>query len=61
MQAEINTNRKRRRRWSLHDKVRLVAEASKPGAMVWAIGVRHGISESLLSSARHQKREGLLT
>lgn len=53
MQAEIITNRKRRRRWSLHDKIRLVAEASEPGAMVWAVDVRHGISEILPSSACH--------
>jgi transposase len=58
--VEIITGRERRRRWSLQDKVRLVAEASEPGAMIRAVAARHGVSESLLFTWRRQAREGLL-
>ncbi len=57
---EIITGRERRRRWSLHDKLRLVAEASEPGAMIRAVAARSGVSESLLFTWRRQAREGLL-
>jgi len=58
--VEIITGRERRRRWSLHDKLRLVAEASEPGVMMRAVAARHGVSESLLFTWRRQARQGLL-
>ena len=58
--VEIITGRERRRRWSLQDKLRLVAEASEPGAMIRAVAARHGVSESLLFTWRRQARQGLL-
>ena len=58
--VEIITGRERRRRWSLQDKARLVAETNEPGAMIRAVAVRHGVSESLLFTWRRQAREGLL-
>ena len=58
--VEIITGRERRRRWSLQDKLRLVAEASEPGAMIRAVAARNGVSESLLFTWRRQAREGLL-
>ncbi len=45
---EIITGRERRRRWSVQDKLRLVAEMVEPGARVRAITARHGVCESLL-------------
>ncbi len=58
--VEIITGRERRRRWSLQDKVRLVAETNEPGTMIRAVAARHGVSESLLFTWRRQAREGLL-
>lgn len=57
--VEIITGRERRRRWSLQDKVELVAETNEPGAMIRAVAARHGVSESLLFTWRHA-RQGLL-
>ena len=58
--VEILTGRERRRRWSLQDQARLVAETSEPGAMIRAVAARHGVSEGLLFTWRRQAREGLL-
>jgi transposase len=58
--VEIITGRERRRRWSVQDKVRLVAETHEPGTMIRAVAARHGVSESLLFTWRRQSREGLL-
>ena len=58
--VEIITGRDRRRRWSLQDKLRLVAEASEPGAMIRAVAARHGVSESLVVTWRRPARQGLL-
>jgi len=57
---EIITGREHRRRWSLQDKVRFVAETNEPGTMIRAVAARHGVSESLLFTWRRQAREGLL-
>ena len=58
--VEIITGRERRRRWSLQDKVRIVAETNEPGSMIRAVAARHGVCESLLFTWRRQVREGLL-
>ena len=58
--VEIITGRERRRRWSLQDKARLVAETNEPGALIRAVAARHGVCESLLFTWRRQAREGLL-
>ncbi len=58
--VEIITGRERRRRWSLLDKVRLVAETNEPGTLIRAVAARHGVSESLLFTWRRQAREGML-
>ena len=58
--VEIITGRERRRRWSVQDKVRLVAETHAPGSMIRAVAARHGVSESLLFTWRRQARDGLL-
>jgi transposase len=58
--VEVITGRERRRRWSLQDKARLVAETHEPGSMIRAVAARHGVCESLLFTWRRQAREGLL-
>jgi transposase len=57
--VEIITGRERRRRWSLEDKIRLVAETNEPGAFIRAVAARHNVCESLLFTWRRQAREGL--
>ena len=56
---EIITGRERRR-WSVQDKLRLVAEMAEPGARVRAVAARHGVCESLLFAWRRQVRDGVL-
>jgi hypothetical protein len=59
--VEIITGRERRRRWSLRDKLSLVAETHEPGATIRGVAARHGVCESLLFTWRRQVREGVLT
>ena len=58
--VEIITGRERRRRWSVQDKLRLVAEMAEPGRRVRAVAARHGVCESLLFTWRRQVRDGVL-
>lgn len=58
--VEIITGRERRRRWSLADKLRILAECDEPGASVSAVAARHGVYRSLVFQWRRQAREGLL-
>ncbi|RAI54699.1 IS66-like element accessory protein TnpA [Roseicella frigidaeris] len=58
--VEIITGRERRRRWSVADKLRILAECDEPGAQVSAVAARHGIYRSLVFQWRRQAREGLL-
>jgi transposase len=57
---EILGARDRRRRWSIDQKLRIVAESSEPGAGVRAVAVRHDVYPSLLHSWRRQVRRGQL-
>lgn len=57
---EIITGVERRRRWRIEDKLRIVAEASAPGANVTAIARRHDVSRGLLWTWRRQARRGVL-
>jgi len=59
--VEMITGRERRRRWSLEDKLRLVAEMEEPGTRVRAVAARHGVCESLLFTWRRQVCDGVLT
>jgi transposase len=58
--VEIITGRERRRRWSVDDKLRLVAETHEPGGLIRAVAARHGVCESLLYTWRRQARGGEL-
>lgn len=57
---EIITGRERRRRWSVAEKLRIVAESEAPGARVTAVAVRHDVYPGLLFTWRRQAREGRL-
>lgn len=57
---EIITGRERRRRWRAAEKLRIVAEAAEPEAVMRAVAARHGICESLLFTWRRQARAGIL-
>jgi len=57
---EIVTGRERRRRWSIEDKRRMVAETHESGACVKQVAARYDISSGLLFTWRRQVREGKL-
>ena len=58
---EIITGRERRRRWSVAEQLRLVAESEAPGASVTAVALRHDVYPGLLFTWRRQAREGRLS
>jgi transposase len=58
--VEIITGRERRRRWSVDEKLRIVAETQEAGARVSAVAARNGLCESLVFAWRRQVREGVL-
>ena len=43
--VEIITGRERRRRWSLQDKMRIVAETNEPGSMIRAVAACQSASK----------------
>jgi transposase-like protein len=57
---EIITGVERRRRWSLAEKLQLVAETEQPGAGIAEVARRHEISRGLLWNWRSQVRRGVL-
>ena len=57
---EIITGRERRRRWSVAEKLRIVAESHEPDARAAGAAARHDICPSLLHGWRRQVREGRL-
>jgi transposase len=59
--VEIIGGRERRRRWSVAEKLRIVAESDEPGASVRAVAARHDVYPSLLHTWRRQMRQGHLT
>ena len=61
MGLEIISGVERRRRWSVADKLRIVAEADEPGAKVAEVAHRHEISRSILWTWCKQARAGELT
>jgi transposase len=60
MGLEIISGVERRRRWSVADKLRIVAEADEPGAKVAEVARRHEIGRSILWTWRKQARAGEL-
>jgi len=59
-QIEILGARERRRRWSIEQKLRIVAETEERGASVSAVAARHDVYPSLLHTWRRQVRRGQL-
>lgn len=49
---ELTPRGPRRRRWSVEDKLRIVAETREPGARVAAVARRHDLSDNLLYTWR---------
>lgn len=58
--VEIITGKERRRRWSVEEKLRIVAEAEEPGARITDVAARNEVYPSLLFNWRRQAREGRL-
>jgi transposase len=52
--VEVITGVARRRRWTMDEKARIVAESLSPGANVSEVARRHDISRSLLFQWRRQ-------
>jgi len=60
--VEVITGPERRRRWSHEEKLRLVAEACRPGGSVSQIARERGLSASQLFGWRRQMlAKGLIT
>jgi transposase len=57
---EIITGVERRRRWSLEEKLRIVAETEQPGSGIAEIARRYEISRGLLWNWRSEVRRGVL-
>jgi transposase len=58
--VEIITGKERRRRWSVEEKLRIVAEAEEPGARITEVAARNDVFPSLLFTWRRQVRAGQL-
>jgi transposase len=59
--VEVITGRERRRRWSIEEKLRIVAETQAAGARITDVAARHGVYPSLLFNWRRQVRDGILS
>jgi transposase len=57
---EIISGVERRRRWRVEDKLRIVAEAERPGACFAEVARRYEVSRSVLWAWRNQVRSGAL-
>jgi transposase len=57
---EIITGRERRRRWSVAEKLRIVAESQEAGARICDVAARYDVYPSLLHGWRRLVREGRL-
>ncbi|RYH14569.1 MAG: hypothetical protein EON57_00300 [Alphaproteobacteria bacterium] len=57
---EIISGVERRRQWRVVDKLRIVAEAERPGACFVEVARRHEVSRSVLWAWRKQARQGAL-
>ena len=58
--VEIIIGKERRRRWSVEEKLRIVAETEEPGARTTEVAARNNVFPSLLFTWRRQAREGRL-
>jgi transposase len=58
--VEIIIGKERRWRWSVEEKLRIVAETEEPGARTTEVAARHDVFPALLFTWRRQVREGRL-
>ena len=56
--VEVITGVERRRRWSVEDKLRIVAESLRPGASALSVARRHGLNPNQIYTWRRLAREG---
>lgn len=59
--AEILTGPERRRRWSVAEKLEMVAETREPGVTVSLVARRRGVSPNQLFTWRRLAEQGALT
>lgn len=59
--AEILTDPQRRRRWSVSEKLEIVAETREPGVTVSLVARRRGVSPNQLFTWRRLAEQGALT
>lgn len=58
---EIITGIERRRRWRDEEKLRIVAEADAPGAVIAQVARRHGVARSQIFEWRRKAQSGELS
>ena len=58
---EILTGPQRRRRWSVAEKLEMIAESREPGATVSVVARRRGVSPNQLFTWRRLAEQGALT
>jgi transposase len=61
VRGEVLAGPERRRRWSVEEKLRVLAQSVAPGASVMLVCRMHGISSGQLYTWRRQFRTGELT
>jgi transposase len=61
VRGEVLTGPERRRRWSVEEKLRILAQSVAPGSSVMLVCRVHGISSGQLYTWRRQFRTGELT
>jgi len=55
---EVITGQRRRRRWTVEEKARIVAESFEEGANISEVARRHGVARGLLMVWRHPVAAG---
>src|SRR6266853_59421 len=61
VRGEVLTGPERRRRWSVEEKLRILAQSVAPGSSVMLVCRMHAISSGQLYTSRQQFRTGELT
>jgi transposase len=59
--VEVTTRTERRRRWSAEEKLRIVRETLRPGAVAQVVADQHGIGTGLLYTWRKQMLKAAMT
>jgi transposase len=59
--SEVLSGPQRRRRWTVTEKLEMVAETNEPGSSVSLVARRHGVSPNQLFTWRRLAEQGALT